>query len=114
MPTTIKISGVMAPTGRLLRGRVYAPDGTTAGDVALAESPAGSGQYGGSDGLTLADTAADPYEQEVREVATQDIAGFDASTTVRRSRGFLGYVAGGVLCDTRTVNPATIYSVTVV
>lgn len=109
MATTFRVQGVSAPTGRTLRARLYNPDTTTAGDCALTESPSGSGQYGGSASLAgLADATATPYEYEVRDVETQDDAGFTGSVTVRRTRGDYGYLRSEVWYDVTTSNPSLI------
>jgi hypothetical protein len=96
VPVSTPILGVAAPTGVMLRAALYSPGtDTRAAGVALSESPAASGQYGARPSLSgLADDASGPYEYEVRQVGTQDDAGYDASTTVRRTRGAYGWLVG--------------------
>jgi hypothetical protein len=96
------ITDLPGPAGSLQRARLYYPDGTdgrTPGgavlDLALAESPAGL--FGGS--AVLDDTAAQypgGYQYEVRQVATQSDAAFDASVTVTVERGdfYVFFVVG--------------------
>lgn len=98
MATTFRVTGVIAPTGVSVRARLYVGSGTSsAADLALTESPSGSGQYGAESSVSgLSDGA---YEYEVRQVATQDASGFTSSATVRRSRGGYGYLASEVWYD---------------
>lgn len=85
---------VAGPYGVIARARLYAPDGSTVADLALAESPAGT--YSGSVALTSpADSPGEAYEYEVRQVSAQNPTAFDASTTVLVSRGTYAYLAGG-------------------
>jgi hypothetical protein len=108
VPVSTPILGVAAPTGVMLRAALYSPGtDTRAAGVALSESPAASGQYGARPSLSgLADDASGPYEYEVRQVGTQDDAGYDASTTVRRTRGAYGWLVGGAWYDSRSVDAA--------
>lgn len=105
MATTFRVEGVIAPTGYTLRARLYTPASATAGDCALTESPAGSGQYGGSTTInSLADGIVTPYEYEVRKVATQDATGFTNSIIVYRSRGDYGYLLSEAWYDALAAN----------
>lgn len=98
-----KITGVMAPTGLTLRGRLYAPDGSTVGDNPLSESPASSGQYGGTVILSgLSDSGNSPHEYEVREVSTQTSGDFDSSIIIWRSRGPYKYLLSGIWYENLT------------
>lgn len=106
MATKIRITGVLGVTGESQRARVYNPDGTTNADIALAESPLASGQFTGEATLTLANALSDPYEVEARKVVTQDAAGFTASTTIRLTRGTLGWVKSNVLLSDRYLDMA--------
>ncbi len=109
MATTFRVTGVLAPTGHALRARLYTPAGATAGDTALTESPAGSGQYTGEASLSgLADGG--PYEYEVRDVATQDAAGFAGASTPWRSRGVYGWLRSEAWYPTP---PAIVRNVTI-
>jgi hypothetical protein len=91
----IRIIGVKHTTGRTLHARVFAPGGALDGvgaDIVLAEHPAGSGQYGARVVRALADTAAEPYEFEVRDVAGGQT--FDTAAVVAQTRRDLGRVTG--------------------
>jgi hypothetical protein len=108
MAVSTPILGVSAPTGVLLRARLYLPGtDTAAADAAMAEAPAGSGQYSARPSVSgLADDASGPYEYEVRQVATQDGTGYDGSITIRRTRGAYGWLVGGAWYDSRSVDAA--------
>lgn len=103
MATKVDIWGVPGPpnAGKLQRARLYNPDNSTNSEMALAEennSGTGLGVWNGTATPTLANALTDPYTYEVREVITQDTAGFDAATAiVRRTRGLLGWVKNNVL-----------------
>jgi hypothetical protein len=80
-----RVKGVLADTGKSLRARLYLADSATGvADLALTESPAGSGQYSGS--ASVSSLADGDYEFEVREVSAQSESGFNASTNVRSAR----------------------------
>lgn len=93
--TDFAIANLPGPYGSLQRARLYAPDGSTVADLALAESPVGT--FGGSATLspTPADDLATPYEYAVKQVLAQTSGGYDASSTFTVSRGTYGYLVGG-------------------
>lgn len=88
------ISDLPAPTGTLQRARLYDPDGGTVVDLALTESPAGSGTFGGT--VAVPGTPDDGnYSYAVKEVAAQSAGGYDAGTTYTVTRGHYGYLRDG-------------------
>lgn len=89
-------SFVYGAVGVLLRARLYDPNGDPVIDSPLVEntsSPVDARQYTAS---TVIDPtppdSADPYEYEVREVAEQTDAAFDASTDVVIQQGLYAYI----------------------
>jgi len=114
MSTTLHIPSVLAPSGTLLRLRLWSPSGSNCAELPLLESPPSSGQFVGD--LLLDPSPPDsptiPYEIEARQVASQSSASFDVSTIIRLSRGAFGYLRAGQWADTLTANPAAIYNVT--
>jgi hypothetical protein len=78
MPTdTFAITNFPWPTGKLLRARYRdGTSGATVTEEALTESPAG--RYSGT---AQASTTSTTVTVEIRQVATQDTAGFDAGAT---------------------------------
>lgn len=82
--------------------RIYAPDGSTAAEVAMAYS-APNGGFVAAAPVAIADGG--PYTMETRKVTALNSTAFDASTTERLFPGTLGYVVSGVLVDDQLAVP---------
>lgn len=91
--------GIPGRHNSLQRARLYSPSGATVAEMALVEGD--PQRFSGT--IAISPTPADStdaYEYEVRRVATQDVAGFNASSKITVTRGTFGYPAGGVWYDT--------------